>query len=55
MQIVHFIKQFARDEEGVTAIEYGLVAALVAVALVTVLGPLSLKLNAAFASITTAL
>ena len=34
MQIVSFIKQFARDEEGVTAIEYGLIAALIAVVII---------------------
>ncbi len=34
MQITKFIKQFARDEEGVTAIEYGLLAALIAVVLI---------------------
>jgi pilus assembly protein Flp/PilA len=36
MQLVNMIKQFARDEEGVVAIEYGLLAAFVALALVTV-------------------
>ncbi len=36
MQLVNMIKQFARDEEGVVAIEYGLLAAFVAIALVTV-------------------
>ena len=34
MQITKFIQQFARDEEGVTAIEYGLLAALIAVAII---------------------
>ena len=34
MQIVSFIKQFARDEEGVTAIEYGLIAALIAIVII---------------------
>jgi len=41
MQIVSFIQQFARDEEGVTAIEYGLIAALIAIVIigaVTVVG-----------------
>jgi pilus assembly protein Flp/PilA len=28
------IKRFVRDEEGVTAIEYGLLAALIAVAII---------------------
>ncbi len=37
MQIVHLFQQFARDEEGANAIEYGLVAAVVAVGLVAAL------------------
>ena len=34
MQVANFLKTFARDEEGATAIEYGLIAALVAVAII---------------------
>ncbi|WP_140626134.1 Flp family type IVb pilin [Methylibium rhizosphaerae] len=34
MQIARFIKKFTRDEEGVTAIEYGLIAALIAVTII---------------------
>jgi pilus assembly protein Flp/PilA len=34
MQITQFIKSFASDEEGVTAIEYGLIAALIAVVII---------------------
>lgn len=34
MQIAKFIQQFVRDEEGVTAIEYGLLAALIAVVII---------------------
>jgi pilus assembly protein Flp/PilA len=34
MQIVSFLKSFARDERGVTAIEYGLIAALIAVVII---------------------
>lgn len=34
MQISKFLKSFARDEGGVTAIEYGLIAALIAVAII---------------------
>ena len=30
-----FIKKFRKDEEGATAIEYGLIAALIAVAAIT--------------------
>ncbi len=44
-----------RDESGATAIEYGLIAGLVAVVIVTVLGLMGDQLIATFQSITTAL
>jgi pilus assembly protein Flp/PilA len=34
MSIVSLLKSFARDERGVTAIEYGLIAALIAVVII---------------------
>lgn len=34
-RIVQYVKQFLNEEEGVTAIEYGLIAALIAVAIIT--------------------
>ena len=43
-----FIKNFLREEEGVTAIEYGLIAALVAVAIITGAGLLGTSLNGLF-------
>ena len=43
-QIIKFLK----DEEGATAIEYGLIAGLIAVALVTVLTTLGEDLGALF-------
>lgn len=49
------IVKFFKDEEGATAIEYGLIAGLIAVALVTVLGLLSGSLQATFQSIVDAL
>ena len=33
----NFIKNFANDESGATAIEYGLIAALIAVAIIGIL------------------
>lgn len=41
-------KQFARDEEGVTAIEYGLIAALIAVVIIIGVTAVGLNLNALF-------
>lgn len=43
-----FIKNFMREEDGVTAIEYGLIAALVAVAIVAGAGLLGTSLNGLF-------
>ena len=34
MQVIRFVRQLAQDEDGVTAIEYGLIAALIAVAII---------------------
>lgn len=39
-------KSFVEDNSGATAIEYGLIAALIAVAIVTVLGTVGTKLGA---------
>ena len=46
-----FINRFAKDESGATAIEYGLIAALIAVALITILGTVGEKLGTTFTSI----
>jgi pilus assembly protein Flp/PilA len=50
-----FITRFKNDESGATAIEYGLIAGLVSVVIVTALVLLGPKLLAVFTSITTAL
>ncbi len=42
------LKQFADDESGVTAIEYGLIAALVGVAIIVGATALGTKLNTLF-------
>ena len=43
-----FVKRFAADESGATAIEYGLIAALIAVAIITALNSLSSNLKNTF-------
>ena len=46
-----FFNRFAKDESGATAIEYGLIAALIAVALITVLGTVGSNLQTTFSSV----
>ncbi len=50
-----FINKLLRDEAGATAIEYGLIAALIAVALITALGTLGNNLAGTFSSVATEL
>ena len=49
------VKRFAKDESGATAIEYGLIAAGISVAIITVVQGLGTKLNTTFANITSAI
>jgi len=44
-------RRFMRDEEGVTAIEYGLIASLIAVAIVVAAGLVGTNLSTLFTSI----
>ena len=45
------IMQFLRNESGATAIEYGLIAAGIAVAIIAVVQGLGTKLNSTFKSV----
>jgi pilus assembly protein Flp/PilA len=49
--MLQHISNFCRDEEGTTAIEYSLIAALVSVAAITALTQLGTNLNAMFTSV----
>ena len=49
------IKAFAKDEEGATAIEYGLIAALVAVAAISALDALGSSLIGTFDFVSTSI
>jgi pilus assembly protein Flp/PilA len=49
------LQRFVRDENGATAIEYGLIAAGIAVAIITVVQGLGTKLADTFTNITTAI
>lgn len=53
--IVQYVKQFMSDEEGVTAIEYGLIAALIATVIVASVALVGTNLNGVFATIATRL
>ena len=50
-----FIKKFVKDESGATAIEYGLIAALIAVLIITAVGLVGTRLEAVFEAIAAAL
>ena len=45
---MRLLTRFAADESGATAIEYGLIAALIAVAIITALNALSSNLKNTF-------
>ena len=50
---MNFIKNFIAEEDGVTAIEYGLIAALIAVAIVGLVKAVGTDLGAVFPKIST--
>jgi len=49
------LKRFLKNEDGATAIEYGLIAALIGVAIITAVGLVGTRLNATFTAVSTAL
>ncbi len=53
--MTNLISRFIRDESGATAIEYGLIAALIAVVIITGLTQVGTNLNARFAAIATSI
>jgi pilus assembly protein Flp/PilA len=50
-----WLRKFAKDEGGATAIEYGLIAAGIAVAIIAVVNGIGTSLNTSFASVQTQL
>ena len=46
-----FYKNLVRDEQGATAIEYGLIAALIAVAAITAMTSLGTNLSSTFTTV----
>ena len=51
----NLMKRFAQDESGATAIEYGLIAAGISVAIITAVNGLGTKLNSNFETISSSL
>jgi len=49
------LRRFAKDESGATAIEYGLIAAGISVAIITILKGVGTKLGSTFTSVQNAL
>jgi pilus assembly protein Flp/PilA len=50
-----FIRKLARSDRGATAIEYGLIAALIAVAAITAMQGIGTSLNTTFTNVSTAM
>ena len=48
-----FFNKLLRDEQGATAIEYGLIAALIAVAAITAMQSLGSELQTTFSTVST--
>ena len=55
MTLTRLIQQLGREDEGVTAIEYGLIAALIAVVIIGSVTLVGSKLEAVFTAIEVAL
>ncbi|MDP6389518.1 MAG: Flp family type IVb pilin [Alphaproteobacteria bacterium] len=53
--MLKFIRKYVKNESGATAIEYGLIAALVSVAAVVALQALGTSLNDMFTTVSTTL
>ncbi len=50
---MQFLKSFAADQDGATAIEYGLIAALIAVVCIVAMQTIGRNLNTTFTSVAT--
>jgi len=50
-----FLLRFLKDDRGVTAIEYGLIAAGISIAIIATVQALGTQLNTTFSSVSTAL
>lgn len=55
LTMIQILRQFAKDQSGATAIEYGLIAAGIAVAIIATVQALGTQLNTTFTSVSSAL
>ena len=53
--MLKYLTCMMRDDSGATAIEYGLIAALIAVAIITAVGSVGSHLTSTFSSVASAL
>jgi pilus assembly protein Flp/PilA len=53
--MTNLVKRFSSDESGATAIEYGLIAAGISVAIITVVNSLGTQLKSTFTNISSQL
>ena len=53
--MLNAIRQFVKEEDGATAVEYGLMVALIAAVIVTIVTTLGTKVNNAFTTVSNAL
>lgn len=53
--MTNFVARFVKDESGATAIEYGLIAMLISVAIIGILQGVGTNLTSTFTSVNTAL
>jgi pilus assembly protein Flp/PilA len=49
--MMKFVRRLRREEDGVTALEYGLIAALIAVVIIAAVGYLGTQVSAAFSKV----
>ena len=49
--MIKFVRRLRREEDGVTALEYGLIAALIAVVIIAAVGYLGTSVSQAFSTV----
>lgn len=55
MKVIELLRRFARDEEGVTAVEYGLLTSLISIAIIPSLTAVGVNLSRLFTAVASAL